>query len=250
MNVPDDIISKLALSALRELDAETGQFVANLIPNFTKIDLPPNSVKLIDFKDDVPEKAIPVLEYVASRNLYLEDYPLYWSSDKKFENRLIIPFYYENMPVGYTARAVDNTIPRYVASHANGFVFNVDRQRNNRNFVCVCEGPFDAISIDGCALLGSEIRDQQNYILKQLDKELVLIPDKDKDGQQSISKAIELGWSVSMPDWPVGIKDVNDAVKRLGRIATLWLIASAKESSSLKIQLKAKRWFKNDQDNE
>jgi len=47
-----------------------------------------------------------------------------------------------------------------------------------------------------------------------------------------------------MPEWPAGIKDVNDAVVKLGRLATLYLIASAKESNSLKIQLRAKKWFK------
>jgi hypothetical protein len=46
-----------------------------------------------------------------------------------------------------------------------------------------------------------------------------------------------------MPDWPPGVKDVNDAVKGLGRLATLWLILQAKESYSLKIQLRAKKWF-------
>ena len=47
-----------------------------------------------------------------------------------------------------------------------------------------------------------------------------------------------------MPDWPAGVKDVNDAVCKLGRLAALYLIVSAKESNSLKIHLKAKKWFK------
>ena len=41
-------------------------------------------------------------------------------------------------------------------------------------------------------------------------------------------------------------KDINDAVTKLGRLATLWLIVEAKESSSLKIQLRAKKWFKDE----
>jgi hypothetical protein len=47
-----------------------------------------------------------------------------------------------------------------------------------------------------------------------------------------------------MPDWPEGVKDVNDAVIKLGRLATLWMIVDAKESNTLKIQLRAKKWFK------
>jgi hypothetical protein len=47
-----------------------------------------------------------------------------------------------------------------------------------------------------------------------------------------------------MPDWPDGVKDVNDAVKGLGRLAVLYMILQAKESNKLKIQLRAKKWFK------
>jgi len=123
-------------------------------------------------------------------------------------------------------------------------VFNLDRQTDDREFVIVCEGPFDAISIDTCALLGAEIKDSQNWLLKQLGREIVLVPDRDVAGAATVEQALEFGWSVSMPDWPNGIKDVNDAVVKLGQLATLWLIVEAKESNSLKIQIRAKKWFK------
>jgi len=123
-------------------------------------------------------------------------------------------------------------------------VFNLDNQDDDKDFVIVSEGPFDALSIDGCALLGAEIKDSQNYLLKQLNKEIVLVPDKDHEGPRTVEQAIDFGWSVSMPDWPDGIKDINDAVAKLGKLATMWLIVSAKESNSLKIQLRAKKWFK------
>jgi len=47
-----------------------------------------------------------------------------------------------------------------------------------------------------------------------------------------------------MPDWPDDVKDVNDAIIKLGRLATLYKITQAKEANPLKIQLKAKKWFK------
>jgi DNA primase len=123
-------------------------------------------------------------------------------------------------------------------------VFNLDRQHNNREFVICCEGPIDAISIDATALMGAEIKDSQNWLLKQLGKEIILVPDRDHEGPKTVEQALEYGWSVSMPNWPDGVKDVNDAVCKLGRLATLWLIVSAKESNNLKIQLRAKQWFK------
>jgi hypothetical protein len=70
--------------------------------------------------------------------------------------------------VGYTARAINDAKPKYISEQQPGYVFNLDRQHNNREFVIVCEGPFDAISIDGCALLGAEIKDSQNWLLKAI----------------------------------------------------------------------------------
>jgi hypothetical protein len=52
-----------------------------------------------------------------------------------------------------------------------------------------------------------------------------------------------------MPNWPAGVKDVNDAVCKLGRLPTLWLIVEAIETSKLKIRLRAKKWFKDEKNN-
>jgi DNA primase len=193
--------------------------------------------------DNPPEKLIPVLEYMVNRKLFPEDFPFYWTPKVGFSNRLIIPFLYKNEIVGWTARAINDATPKYLSEQQPGYVFNLDNQ-TDRQFVIVCEGPFDALSINGCALLGAEIKDSQNWLLKQLGKELVLVPDRDHEGPKTVEQAIELGWSVSMPNWPEGVKDINDAVIKLGRLATLWLVRDATESNGLKIRLKMKTWFK------
>jgi len=138
-------------------------------------------------------------------------YTYYWSDKVGFKNRVIIPFYKDDVCVGYTARAINEAKPKYLSEQQPGYVFNLDRQTQDRDFVIVCEGPFDAISIDGCALLGAEIKESQNWLLKQLGKEIILVPDRDHEGPRTVEQALEYGWSVSMPDWPEGIKDVNDA---------------------------------------
>ena len=242
LNMPDDVISQIRLEALRLNENSTTE-IRSVVPKFDARALPEDSV-LISSLDHIPDKLVPVLEYLAQRNLYLEDYPFYWTPKIGFSNRVIIPFLKDNVVVGYTARSIGDGKPKYISEQQPGYVFNLDRQHGNRNVVIVCEGPFDAISIDGCALLGAEIKDSQNWLLKQLGKEIVLVPDKDKAGLLTVEQALEYGWSISMPDWPEGVKDVNDAITKLGRLATLYLIVSAKESNSLKIQLKAKKWFK------
>jgi hypothetical protein len=243
LNIPDDIINQLRLEALRLNENSTAE-VRSIVPKFEERALPQDSQLIVDLLDNPPEKLVPVLEYMISRKLFPEDFIFYWTPKVGFSNRLIIPFYKDGACVGYTARAVNDAKPKYISEQQPGYVFNLDHQQNARKFVIVCEGPFDAISIDGCALLGAEIKDSQNWLLKQLGKEIILVPDRDHEGPKTVEQALEFGWSVSMPDWPEGVKDVNDAVVKLGRLATLYLITQAKESNGLKIQLRAKKWFK------
>lgn len=257
LNMPDDAINQIALDALRMSDSGTNKLPTSIIPKFDERALPIDArsfdewvtfLKLAGDDFVVPEAFNHVVQYVADRGIDVQAYPFYHSNKIGFNNRLIIPFLFEGKTVGWTARAINDAKPKYLSEQQPGYVFNLDRQRNNRAFVIVCEGPFDAISIDACALLGAEIGDSQNWLLKQLDKEIVLVPDRDAAGLLCLEQAIEKGWSVSMPAWPADVKDVNDAVIKLGRLATLYLIVSAKESTSLKIQLRAKKWFKENND--
>ena len=258
LNMGDDTINQLRLEALR-LNDNSNAVITSVIPKFEARALPMDAIsfeeldtflKLPDGDYAVPTKFTEAYAYLIERKIDPWAYPFYWTNKVGFNSRIIIPFLYKGEIVGWTARAFNDAKPKYLSEQQPGFVFNLDRQTNKRDFVIVSEGPFDALSIDGCALLGAEIKDSQNWLLKQLGKEIVLVPDKDHEGPRTVEQAIEFGWSVSMPDWPVDVKDVNDAVVKLGRLATLYLIASAKESNSLKIQLRAKKWFKeNDEKN-
>ena len=246
LNIPDDVISQLRLEALRLDDNNTAE-IRSIIPKFDIRALPLDSEPMEALLTNPPDKLVPVLEYMIDRKIYPEDYSFYWTPKVGFSNRLIIPFLYKGEVVGWTARATNDAKPKYLSEQQPGYVFNLDRQSDDREFVIVSEGPFDALSIDGCALLGAEIKDSQNWLLKQLNKELILVPDKDHEGPRTVEQAIEYGWSVSMPNWPEGIKDINDAVIKIGKVATLWLIVTAKESNALKIRLRAKQWFKLDE---
>jgi len=250
LHVPDDTITKLTFEALR-LKEDGPAKMAALIPTFSPRALPLGSEPIASYLDDPPEKLIPVLEYLISRKLYLEDYPFYWTEEPGFENRLIVPFFYKNNIVGYTARKITDGKPKYISEQQPGYVFNLDRQTIDRKFVVVTEGPFDAIAIDGVALLGAEIKAGQHLLINQLQREVILVPDRDKAGLDTVEKMMHQGfnWSVSMPDWADGIKDVNDAVKYYGRVATLWMIIRNKLSTDLKIKLRMKTWIKDEKIN-
>lgn len=242
LNVPDDLITKCSLEALRLKEDSDYKGISNPIPNFIDKALPLGAKPITEWLDNPPEEIIPVLEYLLSRGYQVDDYPWHWTDEDGFQNRLIVPFYLQGRIVGYTARLIRDGKIKYISEQQPGYVFNLDRQTYDRKLVFVTEGPLDAICLDGCALMGAEISKQQDLQLKQLQREIVLVPDRDEPGLKLVEQAIENGWSVSMPEWPQGIKDVNDAMVKLGRLYTLWSIATAKESMPLKIQLRMKKW--------
>jgi hypothetical protein len=215
------------------------------LPTFASVPLPDDATLITD-NPCATGKLVEVMDYMSSRKLWLDDgYNYYWSSQLKYRDRLFIPFYYENRIVGWSGRTVNtDKKPKYLTDSQPGYLFNLDKQTPDKIFCIVVEGPMDAIPIDGVALLRAEINEQQVMLLKRLNKDIILLPDRDYSGKRLVEEAIEHGWQVSMPDWDKDIKDTGEAVQRYGQVYTLFSIAAAAESSPLKIRLKAKKWFK------
>jgi DNA primase len=118
----------------------------------------------------------------------------------------------------------------------------MDAQDWSRQFVLVTEGPFDAITVSGVSILGSEINDIQKELITNLNRRVIVVPDRDAPGQKLINQAMEFGWSVAFPEWEDGVDDVADAVLKYGRLFTIQSILKTTESSKLKIDLKRKMY--------
>ena len=250
LNVPDDTITKLALQVLQTKTDSTGHKTFITLPKFVSKELPPKSKPIHEWADykalepgGIDKDLFKVLEYIAARKLNLNDYDFYWTPEAGYRDRLIIPFYYREKVVGYTARKVVESKVKYLSEQQPGYVFNIDEQTDDRKYVVAVEGPIDAIAIDGVALLGSEIKEQQTALLNSLGKHVIVVPDRDEAGQKLVYDAMEAGWSVSMPDWSQDIGDANDAVRKYGRLHTLYSIVKNAEESQLKIKLRLKKGF-------
>ena len=239
---PDDIVNKVALEVMRENEGVESKTQLVQLPTFNTVPLPEDAVKISELVE-INKHAMSVIEYMQSRKLYLDDYEFYWSPSLGYRDRLVIPFYFEGRIVGWTARKVIDGKPKYLSEQQPGYVFNLDAQTHDKQFVIVCEGPIDAIHIQGCALTGSEIKDQQAMLLNRLGKPVVVVPDRDSAGKKLVQQAMEYNWSVSMPEWHRDVNDVGDAVAKYGRLYTLYSIATAAEESPLKIKLRMKKWF-------
>ena len=244
LRVPDDQINKLSLHVLQlnEGVAVTAPIIS--LPTFEFTPMPDETVYLNSYTGELNPHMENALRYMHDRNLSFDDGKFYWSASIAYRERLIIPFYYKNTIVGWTARHLGEGKPKYLTESQPGFVFNMDRQHEQNRYVIVTEGPIDALPIGGVALLGSEFNQQQAMLINRLNKEVILVPDRDSAGKKLIEPAIEQGWGISMPDWDADVKDIGDAVKRYGRLYTLYTVVNSALYSPLKIRLKEKKWFK------
>ena len=75
-----------------------------------------------------------------------------------------------------------------------------------------------------------------------LNRQVIVVPDRDAPGEKLINQAIEFGWSVAFPEWDKTVGDVADAVLKYGRLFTIQSILKTTESSKLKIDLKRKMY--------
>ena len=245
LNVTDDEITKLSLEVLRLSEGVEAAHHTVVLPTFETVQFPEGTIEIIE-DPCATSNYEAVLDYMRKRNLQLDDgYKYFWCNNPVYKRRLIVPFYYESRLVGWTARIVDSDRnPRYLMETQPGFVYGIDQQQDyNKVYCVVTEGPIDANHIEGVSINGSEISQQQALIINRLNKEVVVVPDRDSKGKALVEQAIELGWQVSLPEWDNDIKDVSDCVARYGKLYALYSIISAAESSPLKIRLRTKKWF-------
>jgi hypothetical protein len=210
---------------------------------FSPRPLPDDSVSLSQVQASAPANWVQALTYLDDRKINLSNYEFYLTDTAAYNlnRRIIIPFYWKGELIGYTARSLDDsTKTKYHSSYEPNYVFNTDKQPVDGKFAIVCEGPFDAMSVDGVAVLSNDISDTQADILESLGRELVVVPDWDKAGEKLIERAIEFGWTVSFPVWRETCKDVNEAVIQYGKLFVIKSILDARETNPVKIKLRMK----------
>ena len=245
LGVPDAEIDHLNLESLRHrsingiLEERQQTFNALSTIEFEECDLPPYAELLThegNYKDYVRQRAVPEDFPVMAQ---MQNDGVHWTRP-----HVIIPFTHDNKIVGYTCRFLDNKTPKYISDSQPGYVFGTDLQKTQWQHVLVVEGIFDALSIGGLAVMHNTISDAQARLIRGLGREVTVVPDQDTAGVELIDRAVELGWAVSMPNWPAGCKDVNDSVIKLGKLGALLTIMAARETSKIKIEIRKKQLVK------
>jgi hypothetical protein len=260
-------VKKLVIDALRVKDLIAPEQLEKVVKeevSFKPRPLPEDAVSFTEWKtflmlqdedEPVHPQFVKAFNYIYERNIDFNRYDFYTTEYQahNLHKRVIIPFTWKNEIIGYTARAFEEEVkPKYHNSHDHDYVFNVDKQLADAKFVLVMEGPFDAMSVDGVAILSNECSEVQADIIESLGKEVIVVPDFDVKevkgrrvwaGAHLVDTAVEYGWSVSYPVWHDKYKDVAKAVQELGKLFVLKSILAAKETSKLKIELHKKRIY-------
>lgn len=246
-------------------DSEIKEMIFESLKSESSTSINQESYKLIEFiEKSLPENSKPIYQWIKETNSleieqqlsdvvsYVVDRgfdPLnenfWWSNSAGYEQRVLIPFLYQGKVVGNTARKITDGKPKYLSDQHPNFVFNLDAQTHDQKYIFVVEGPFDALAVNGVALLTNNISDQQARLINNIAQTVIVIPDQDKSGLAVYDKAKELGWAIAQPNWEIGIKDCAEAVKKYGKLFVVTDIISGAVSGEIKINMAKRTHEKN-----
>lgn len=208
--------------------------------HFESQDLPAG-YSLIDRANPEHQKYI---DYLATRGTTPEKYPFLVNphDEGRHADKIVIPMTVKGKVIGYTSRFIDDGVIKYLKNDNQqvGALFGYDLQLPNWKYCIVTEGPFDALSIDGIGLLHNTISREQARVLSELNRKIIVVPDFDHSGLEITEQAFSLGYMVSLPPFE-GVKDVNDAVLKYGKLSVLMSIVQHATSNQTKIEFIKKR---------
>ena len=236
------------------------QLSTKIYQTVQKRELPPDAKSFKEWIADpnVPSEFMEVAASIYQRNPYILDLDLYWSPSKDHYmfKRFIIPYYMGGKLIGYTARHIDkNSKYRYYNNVSTSVFFNIDLLNDEHiKTVLVAEGPIDASLMGGISANNYFLSKNQIELLKRAQeqgKQIVIVPDRDKDGLSTIEQAIQHGFSVALPNFGTvrdahgirRIKDFDEACSKYGRLFCLQLIHKSIFTDKFDIQVQMENWL-------
>jgi hypothetical protein len=241
MQVPPEEIERINLESLRH------RSIQGILDDRAPLDPQPRAVSFAEASIDevigeiITQDSAPDLWRYLQQRAVPTNYPCFAAQSGR--PGVVIPFTHNNKLVGHSTRFLDDRKPKYINDTQPGYVFGTDLQEPNWQHAIVVEGVFDALAISGLAVLHADISDAQAQVIRRLEREITVVPDRDAAGMRLADRAVELGWAVSMPEWP-DCKDVNDAVQKYGQLVTVLMIMQARETNRLKIELRRREVVK------
>lgn len=223
-NIPEiDILKAVGKDVLYKPTNQTIKTVKKT-PN---IELPEDSYKLtelIEYRNEVTaiDKCFTYLE---NRKIDYNSYPFFYSF--KYDRHIIIPYYDDHRLYFWKGRNIYGDKKRFTSSHnVEERIFNMNElTRFTNEPLYICEGEFNTLSIgSGIAISGASMSGKVIDRIKKVDREKIVLIDKDKNGFTLGELAISLGWSISFFEE----KDANDCLVKYNKLYMLYQIKKNK----------------------
>jgi len=250
LGMGEDEIGRLALFAISQESYEPTVIEPRELPTYEPRDPCPGRPITSWLNDGYINEADynsleMVINYLDARGFSDKLHEFYWTDDAALRNRVLVPFTWKNRPMGFSGRLFEDGKKKikYFSNYPSNMIWGYDRQHKDAKFCIVVEGLLDAVAIGALAICSNEINDVQAQVIETLDRDIIVVPDRDKAGMAMVEAALKYGWGVAFPDWESGIKDTADAVAKYGQLFTMRSILDSVQTNKLKIQLHAKKWF-------
>ena len=194
-------------------------------PIIKSVELPAGSELIFESSSTWAEVAKEYLAWrlpgvnILSKKIYVSD---------KLPGFVIFPFYMHGRMVYWQARNMDASNKfRWKNSETprDQIIFNFDELKYS-DTVYVTEGIFDALAVNGMAILGSSLNKEKSDLLSTLKGDIIFVlQKKDANSKKLGLIALEKGWKVSAPS--TDVKDVAESVQKYGQ---LWTISDIKNN--------------------
>lgn len=244
--MPRDMVTVLESFGIPEVDwspvlftaLATRQSASSQERHVEFVSIEPDEQQLLPFfyqltDDPNDEWAQYAIEYLTGRNVDWKSQPFYLvrkydhPDNERWYGRLIIPFYKGNKLVFWQGRDLtDLHVKKYLSPNfpKDNILYGYDQiERYTDEPLYITEGWFDAYHLDGVAVFGNKMTPNQIKWINRSSRQKVVIPDRFGDGHLLARQALELGWSISLPDTNP-CKDVSAAVDKFGKLYTLMTI--------------------------
>lgn len=182
-----------------------------------------------NYTPEAEQQAIKVLSSRGIEREIISKYKIFIGKDMMNNNRIIIPILENGEYTAYIGRAIDNTNKyKYINSKGKMTAFNIDyikQQPGKDKTIYICEGVFDALSLEQAGVKAIAINSVQQYNNTFISKvkshiqtasqyTYILSLDNDAPGQENTKKIIKelakLKITSKILTIPEQYKDVNE----------------------------------------
>jgi hypothetical protein len=202
---------------LIEKYSTTNREVKKPVMKWDNITLPSHFIPLASASEDNKIANTARKHLLEKRLIDPKETPFYISTDatSTYHNRLIIPSYVNDRLIGYEAMALGDQTTKYISMGSN-LIHGYNNIYGDPDApLFVTEGFFDSYHLRGVATTTNKLTSKQIELLERSSRLKVIVPDRGNSHNALAEKAIELGWSIALPEISP-YKDVSEGIMHYG----------------------------------